>query len=158
MKTRKRSSKKSPINPKQTLRRIPPNNMAPSYTPQYQKPDEPGVAMNFDNSVSLYQRVGPETTFNEAATEAFRLIKEAQDQYPNWPRIFYLDIEGHKGEQRGYDADFFEFQQEFWFATIANFVTAFETPLVGGLMNPEPQRNDIPDELSINLPDSEDDA
>ena len=132
--------------------------MKPDFTPNYQKPDEPGVAMNFDNTVSLYQRVAPETTFDEAAREAFRLVREAQDKYPNWPRVFYLDIEGHKGDQRGYDADFFEFQQEFWFATIAHFVTAFETPLVGGLVNPDLQRNDIPDELSIKLPDSEDDA
>ncbi len=132
--------------------------MEPSFIPQYQKPDEPGVAMNFDNTVSLLQRVGPEDTFDQAAREAFRLIREAQRQYPDWPRVFYLEIEGHKGEQKGYDSDFFEFQQEFWFATIAHFVTAFETPLVGGLMNPQPQRNDIPDELSINTPESGDDA
>ena len=140
-----------------TTKRSDETGMKPDFTPNYQKPDAPGVAMNFDNTVSLYQRVGPETTFDEAAREAFRLVKEAQDKYPNWPRVFYLDIEGHKGDQRGYDADFFEFQQEFWFATIAHFVTAFETPLVGALMNPELQRNDIPDELSINLPYSEDD-
>ena len=141
-----------------TTKRTDLTGMKPDFTPNYQKPDEPGVAMNFDNTVSLYQRVASETTFDEAAREAFRLVREAQDKYPNWPRVFYLDIEGHKGDQRGYDADFFEFQQEFWFATIAHFVTAFETPLVGGLVNPELQRNDIPDELSINLPDSEDDA
>lgn len=114
--------------------------------------------MNFDNSVSVYQRIGPEETFEEAATEAFRLIRDAQQQYPDWPRVFYLDIEGHKGEQKGFDSDFFEFQQEFWFATIAHFVTAFETPLLGGLMNPNPQRNDIPDELSITTSKPEDDA
>lgn len=131
--------------------------MEPSFIPNYQKPDEPGVAMNFDNSVSVYQRIGPDATFDEAATEAFRLIRDAQRQYPDWPRIYYLDIEGHKGEQKGYDADFFEFQQEFWFSTIAHFVTAFETPLLGGLMNPNPQRNDIPDELSINTSKPEDD-
>lgn len=132
--------------------------MEPQFTPNYRKPDEPGVAMNFDNTVSVYQRIGPDDTFDQAATEAFRLIRDAQRQYPDWPRVFYLDIEGHKGEQKGFDADFFEFQQEFWFSTIAHFVTAFETPLLGGLVNPNPQRNDIPDELSINLPDSEDDA
>ena len=130
--------------------------MEPSFTPNYQKPDEPGVAMNFDNSVSVYQKVGATDTFDEAATEAFRLIREAQRQYPDWPRVYYLDIEGHKGEQKGFDPDFFEFQQEFWFATIAHFVTAFETPMLGGLINPNPQRNDLPDDLQVNHPDQED--
>jgi hypothetical protein len=126
--------------------------MEPSFIPSYQKPDTPGVAMNFDNTVSIWQRVAASDTFDHAATEAFRLVRQAQQQYPDWPRIFYLDIEGHEGEQKGFDADFFEFQQEFWFSTIAQFVTAFETPLVGGLVNPQPQRNDVPDQLSINLP------
>jgi hypothetical protein len=132
--------------------------MEPTFTPNYQKPDAPGVAMNFDNTVSVYQIVAADDTFEEAATEAFRLIRDAQRQYPDWPRVYYLDIDGHKGEQKGYDRDFFEFQQEFWFSTIAHFVTAFETPLLGGLMNPNPQRNDIPDELSINSSKPEDNA
>lgn len=129
--------------------------MEPSFIPSYQKPDAPGVAMNFDNTVSIWQQVSAADTFDTAATEAFRLVKEAQSQYPDWPRIFYLDIDGHEGEQKGFDADFFEFQQEFWFSTIAQFVTAFETPLLGGLVNPNPQRNDVPDQLSINLPGKE---
>ena len=95
--------------------------------PQYNKPDAPGIAMNFDNTVSLYQIVGADETFDEAAAEAFSLLREAQEKYPDWPRVFYLDIEGHKGPQSGFDADFFEFQQEFWFQTIAHFVTAFDT-------------------------------
>ena len=126
--------------------------MEPSFIPEYSKPDAPGIAMNFDNTVSIYQRVSASDSFEQAAAEAFRLVRDAQKQYPDWPRVFYLDIEGHEGEQKGYDADFFEFQQEFWFSTIAHFVTAFETPMLGGLVNPNPQRNDLPDDLSINMP------
>jgi len=84
------------------------------------------------------------------------LLKEAQQSYPDWPRVYFLDIQGQQGEQKGFNADFFEFQQEFWFSTIAHFVTAFETPLLGGLINPNPQRNDLPDDLKINLSGSED--
>jgi hypothetical protein len=120
--------------------------------PQYNKPDAPGIAMNFDNTVSLYQIVGADETFDEAAAEAFSLLREAQEKYPDWPRVFYWDIEGHKGPQSGFDADFFEFQQEFWFQTIAHFVTAFDTPMVGGLVNPNPQQNNVPDTLKVDLP------
>ena len=130
--------------------------MEPSFIPNYNKPDAPGVAMNFDNTVSIWQIVSASDSFEKAATEAFRLIRSAQDQYPNWPRVYFLDIEGHEGEQKGYDADFFEFQQEFWFSTIAHFVTAFETPMLGGLINPNPQRNDLPDDLQVNHPDQKD--
>ena len=123
--------------------------MEPSFIPQYSKPDAPGVAMNFDNTVSVYQKVSAQESFEDAAEQAFSLLREAQRKYPDWPRMFYLDIEGHEGEQTGFDKDFFEFQQEFWFSTIAHFVTAFELPMLGGLVNPAPQRNDIPDDLQV---------
>ena len=120
--------------------------------PQYNKPDAPGIAMNFDNTVSLYQIVAADESFEEAASRAFALLREAQESYPDWPRVYYLEVEGHKGPQSGFDADFFEFQQEFWFQTIAHFVTAFETPMVGALINPQPQENKIPDELRVDMP------
>lgn len=123
-----------------------------SFIPEYNKPDAPGIAMNFDNTVSLYHMVEPEDNFEDAAGAVFGLIKTAQEQYPDWPRILYVDILGHKGERSGFDEDFFEFQQEFWFSTVAHFVTAFETPLLGGLVNPNPQQNDLPDQLVLKGP------
>ena len=105
--------------------------------------------MNFDNSVSIYQIVQPGETFEVAAKVLFRLVLEAQAAYPGWPRTLYLDIEGHRTPDGDFDADFVEFQQELLFSAIAPFLTAFETPLTGGLINPEPQRNDLPDELVV---------
>lgn len=123
--------------------------MENTFKPQYNKPDAPGIAMNFDNTVSIYQVIEAEESFEEAARSAFDLLLDAQARYPDWPRVFYLEVNGHAGEQSGFDADLFEFQQEFWFSTIAHFVSAFETPMLGGLINPNPQRNDIPDGLQI---------
>lgn len=128
----------------------------PPIVPAYNKPDAPGIWMNFDNTVSVYHVVGPDDSFEHAAGEAFGLLKKAQEDFPGWPRVFYIDIKGHEGEQAGFDADFYEFQQEFFFATMAPFVTAFELPLTGALINPSEQRNDLPDELLIKVPgDSE---
>jgi hypothetical protein len=121
----------------------------PVFEPVYRKPDEPGITMNFDNSVSLYHVVQPEDTFAQAAQAVFAMIQEAQSRYPGWPRVLYLDIDGHAGQSAGFDDDFLEFQQELLFSTMAPFLTAFETPLTGGLVNPEPQRDDIPDELIL---------
>lgn len=122
---------------------------APANVPQYAKPDQPGIAMNFDNSVSIYMIVGEADGFVDSARDAFALIKEAESRYPGWARTFYLDINGHRGEHHGYDADFLEFQQELFFSTMAPFLTAFDLPLTGPLLNPENQRNDLPDELVI---------
>ena len=119
------------------------------FVPEYNKPETPGVHMGFDNTVSVYHIVGEEDTFEVAAQAVFNLLKDAQERFPGWSRIFFLDIAGHEGEARGFSPDFYEFQQEFLFSVVAPFVSAFETPLTGGLVNPDSQRNDLPDRLNI---------
>ena len=104
--------------------------------------------MNFDNSVSLYHIAEEKDTFEDAAGGLFALLKEAQERFPDWPRILYLDIVGHKDAQGRFDDDFAELQQEFFFACLAPFLTAFDLPMVDAL-NPNPQRNDVPDRLNI---------
>lgn len=121
----------------------------PPFVPEYRKPEGPGVWMNFDNTVSLRHIVEPADGFADAAQAVFALVQEAQARFPDWPRVLYLDVHGHKGPHHGFDADFFEFQQEFFFATLAPFLTGFETPLTGPLINPVPQRNDLPDRLVV---------
>ncbi len=126
------------------------NNLAqPSFIPEHDKPKSPGIHMNFDNTVSVYMIVAQEMSFTEAAQEAFRMVKNAQTRFPDWPRCFYLDIEGHKMADLSYEEEWIEFQQEFWFSTLAHFLTSFDLPLTGPLLNPNPQRNDLPDSLAI---------
>jgi hypothetical protein len=117
--------------------------------PRYNKPEAPGLHLGFDNTVALYHVVEARDSFEDAAGAVFGLLREAQARFPGWPRVFYLDVRGHAGDAAGFDADFYEFQQEFLFGVVAPFVTALEAPLVGALVNPEPQRNDVPDRLRI---------
>ena len=119
------------------------------FVPEYNKPEAPGIHMGFDNTVSVYHIVEEEDTFEVAAQAVFDLLKDAQERYPDWSRVFFLDIAGHEGEAAGFSPDFYEFQQEFLFSVVAPFVSAFETPLTGGLVNPDSQRNDLPDRLNI---------
>jgi hypothetical protein len=125
----------------------------PPIVPAYNKPDAPGIWMNFDNTVSIYLIVEAGDSFEKAAGDVFGFLKKAQEDFPGWPRVFYIDILGHDGEQAGFDADFYEFQQEFFFSTMAPFLTGFEMPLTGALVNPAEQRNDFPDELVVRVPD-----
>jgi hypothetical protein len=119
------------------------------FVPEYSKPEAPGLAMNFDNTVSLYHVVEPDHAFERAAQDVVALLREAQARFPDWPRTFYVDILGHLDERGRFTPPFVEFQQEFFFAVVAPFVSAFELPLTGGLVNPDPQRNDVPDRLRI---------
>jgi len=117
--------------------------------PPYRKPDAPGLAMNFDNTVSVYHVVGSEDTFEEAARAMLALVREAQQRFPGWPRTFYLDVEGHVDAEGRFSEEMVELQQEFLFSVIGPFVQAMETPLTGGIANPERQRDDVPDRLRI---------
>ncbi len=119
------------------------------FVPDYNKPETPGIYMDFGNTVSIYHIVEEEDTFEMAAQSVFDLLREAQQRFPDWPRAFFIDILGHEGEARGFSPEFYEFQQEFLFSVVAPFVSAFETSLTGGLANPEAQRNDLPDRLNI---------
>ena len=127
---------------------------APPEVPEYNKPEAPGIWMNFDNSVSLYHVVPAGSTFEETTQEMFAMLKEAQERFPDWPRVFYLDIQGHLDEQGRFEDDFVELQQEFLFSVLAPFLTGLETPLTGPLINPEPQRNDLPDKLALRNPEN----
>ena len=125
--------------------------MNPPIIPKYDKPEQPGLSMNFDNTVSLYHIVGEADTFDKAAQDIFNLIREAQIRFPDWPRVFYLDVKGHLDERGRFDADMVEIQQEFLIAALGKFLTAIDMPMVS-LVNPEVQDNDVPDSLGIQLP------
>jgi len=62
----------------------------PQFIPNYSKPDAPGIAMNFDNTVSIYHIVEPGDTFEDAVGTVFHLLKKAQEDYPDWPRVIIL--------------------------------------------------------------------
>lgn len=121
----------------------------PPVVPEYNKPDSEGIWMNFDNSVSIYHVVRKDDDFGAAARDVFAYVKKAQEDFPDWPRVLFVDVLGHDGDFAGFDEDFYEFQQEFFFSTLAPFLTGFELPLTGALLNPERQRNDLPDRLVI---------
>lgn len=126
----------------------------PDFVPEYNKPDAPGIHMNFDNTVSIYHVVAEGDDFEAAAQDIFALMKEAQDRFPDWPRVLYLDIQGHLDDQGRFTEDMVELQQEFLIAAMGKFFTALAMPLVA-VVNPDEQVNDLPDELVLQAPGSE---
>ncbi len=124
----------------------------PPLVPEFNKPDAPGLHMNFDNTVALYHVVAPEDDFDAAAQDVFTLLKEAQERFPDWPRVLYLDIHGHLDEMGRFEPDMVELQQEFLIAGMGAFFTALAMPLVS-VVNPERQTSDLPDRLVLKRPE-----
>ena len=108
--------------------------------------------MNFDNTVSIYHVVKDSDNFDKAAQEIFGLVAEAQKRYPDWPRVFYLDIQGHLDQMGRFEPDMVELQQEFLIAALGKFLTAIDMPLVS-VVNPDVQDNQVPDSLGIQMPE-----
>ena len=122
--------------------------MNPPLIPEYNKPEAPGIWMNFDNTVSIYHVVSDTDTFEKAAQDIFALIKDSQTKYPSWPRVLYLDIQGHLDELGRFTDEMVELQQEFLIAALGKFLTALDMPLVS-VVNPDVQSDELPDSLAI---------
>lgn len=129
-----------------------PPDDGPPFVPEYNKPETPGIHMSFDNTVGLYHVVGEDDDFDTAAQDVFALLKEAQDRFPDWPRVLYLDVRGHLDALGRFEPDMVELQQEFLIAGLGRFFTALSLPLVS-VVNPDSQANDLPDELVLKHPE-----
>lgn len=76
------------------------------------------------------------------------LVYAAEKKEPGKPRTLYLDIDGHRNAQGGFDADMLELQKEFGLKFLLPFLTEVHFPLISA-KNKNPQRNDVPERLEI---------
>ena len=117
-----------------------------SDTPQKPKPTPEGIA--------LYHDMRVEEDFTKCATRLFSILRAAAATRPGAPRHLYVDVQGHRNAAGGYDADALEIIRDFLLGFLGPFFTEISTPLYQ-VRNPEPQREDIPDVLTIRDPDRE---
>lgn len=66
-----------------------------------------------DRAVAIYHVVYSHEGFEESAQILFKLVQRAQRVMPGKPRQLYLDIEGHRNSEGGFDADMLELQTVF---------------------------------------------
>ncbi|MFD3816252.1 hypothetical protein ACFWRZ_14395 [Streptomyces rubiginosohelvolus] len=104
--------------------------------------------------IALYHDMRVEEDFAKCATRIFSILKKAAATSPGAPRYLYLDIQGHRNAAGGFDTDAFEIIQEFLMGFLSPYLTEISTPLYQA-RNPRPQREDIPDVLTIRDPDRE---
>jgi len=111
------------------------------------QPPDPKIE-DKDGSIAIYHTVSPDEGFDHAAQALVRLVAKAQELHPDKKRVLYLDIEGHRNAQGGFDGDMFELQQQFVLGFLLPFLTEARTHF-GGVKNPAPQDNTVPDSLTV---------
>jgi len=102
-----------------------------------------------EKGTALYHRIYAHEDFDEAATALLELVHYTEQKLPGKPRFLYLDIDGHRNEEGGYDRDMFELQKDFLLDFLMPCLTECSAPLVGKVRNNSTQRNDVPERLEI---------
>jgi hypothetical protein len=97
--------------------------------------------------VAIYHVVYKREKFEIAAQTLLRLVKTAETKFPGKPRRLYLDIEGHRNPNGGFDFDMFELQNEFVIGFLSKFLSSVSMPL--GSYSLKGQNDLIPDVLEI---------
>lgn len=101
-----------------------------------------------NNAVLIYHVILPEEDFQIAANHLFSLIKSAQTREPNRRRCLFLDIEGHRSKEGGFDDDMFELQAHFLLGFMFRWLSELHLPLIH-VRNDKAQANDLPDALEF---------
>jgi hypothetical protein len=100
------------------------------------------------DTLAIAHRVLAHEDFNRTAQILLGLLNKAQRQYPGRKRCLYLEIDGHRNSEGGFDNDMFELQSKFMGEFLMHFLTRAETPF-GAFQNPNSQKNEIPERLDL---------
>jgi hypothetical protein len=110
--------------------------------------DENWEGVLHSKGIALYHVVFEGEGFEGSVEHIYRLVKNAQDNHPNQKRFLFLDIDGHRNEDGGFDHDMYELQRHFLLGFLAPYLTEIHMPL-GAVKNKKAQKNDVPDEIEI---------
>jgi hypothetical protein len=111
-------------------------------------PDENWKGALYSKSILLYHAVFEEEDFENSVDHIHKLIKNSQEMNPNQRRFFFLDIDGHRNENDGFDHDMFELQRYFLLGFLFPYLTEIYMPL-GSFKNKKAQKNDVPENIEI---------
>ena len=104
--------------------------------------------MPSERAIAIYHRVYEHEGFEQTAQTLFELVQRAEQRFPGRRRRLYIDIDGHRNSQGGFDSEMLEIQTAFLPQVLSRHLCEFSTPL-GHSANPKPQDNDIPPALVI---------
>ena len=99
--------------------------------------------------LALYHVVYEKEGFDDAAEMLMTILRKAQKEHPDKPRHLYLDIDGHRNSQGGFDPDMYELLTHFVTGYLSRWLTTFSHPLINGKAITSQQFNDVPETLMI---------
>jgi len=96
----------------------------------------------------IHHLVRSHETFETAVQHILQMVQAAQARSPGYVRHLYLDIEGHRNADGGFDADMLELQREFVLGFLMPYMKRAQMPL-GTYENPGKQDDAVPEKLEI---------
>ena len=103
--------------------------------------------INNNKKVALYHIVWKHENFEKTARILFEMVQQVSKKFPNKKRSLYLDIEGHRNKEGGFDNDMYELQRHFILEFLQPYISEVHMPLGGAIFGV--QREDLPDEFKI---------
>ena len=99
-------------------------------------------------AVAIYHVVYGHEGFEAAAQTLYQLVRQCQKRWPGKKRKLFLDIEGHRNSEGGFDPDMYELQAEFLLHFLGQFLTEVHCPLAS-VTNSKAQDDDLSDTLIL---------
>lgn len=99
--------------------------------------------------IALYHLVKANETFDDAAEMLLQIVQLAAREHPGQPRHLYLDIDGHRNEEGGWDHDMFELYKGFILGYLGRWLTSASLPHTADRVEWPSQREDVPKHLII---------
>lgn len=101
-----------------------------------------------EKAAAIYHVMRADEDFEMTAEILFKLVQDAAEKFPGKPRHLYLDIDGHRNSEGGYDHDAFELITNFMLGFLGPYLTKMTHPLSSAINNAA-QREDLPPGLFI---------
>jgi hypothetical protein len=99
-------------------------------------------------AVAIYHVVYGHEGFEAAAQTLYQLVRQCQKRWPGKKRKLFLDIEGHRNSEGGFDPDMYELQAEFLLHFLGQFLSEVHCPLAN-VTNSKAQDDDVPGALIL---------
>jgi len=101
-----------------------------------------------NQKVVIYHLVLKMEKFLTSAEHIMSLLRSAQKMQPGKRRCLFLDIEGHRNENGGFDQDMFELQRHFILGFASQWLSEMHLPLTS-VKCEQIQSDDIPQTLDV---------
>ncbi|OLZ47460.1 hypothetical protein BS329_26450 [Amycolatopsis coloradensis] len=96
----------------------------------------------------IYHDMAVYEDFERCANRLFEMVRDCARKFPGKPRGLFMDVQGHRNIEGGFDHDAWELMSEFIPNVLFPYLTEMSTPLLHA-RNGKAQREDVPDHVEF---------